>query len=163
MAKRLRPSPCIYKTWTAGKRYCRSCKSRISAAKIHLCLKQPPVCSAMQLPHQYASQLSGRWGSTSPAGKTFLFCPHTAKCVCAKVSFGESHKVVGGHPALGNWDVTSAPQMQWNDGNVWTLEVQLEEGSDVEFKVNEGGIAFSLTVIETHPLTPCFVAVCEGS
>ena len=54
-----------------------------------------------------------------------------------KVSFGESHKVVGGHPALGDWDVGSAPQMQWNDGNVWTLEVQLEEGSDVEFKVSD--------------------------
>lgn len=45
--------------------------------------------------------------------------------------------MVGGHPALGDWDVQNAPQMQWNDGNVWTLEVQLEEGSDVEFKVNK--------------------------
>lgn len=52
-----------------------------------------------------------------------------------QVSFGESHKVVGGHPSLGNWDVTNAPLMQWNDGNVWTLEVQLPEGSDIEFKV----------------------------
>lgn len=53
-----------------------------------------------------------------------------------QVSFGESHKVVGGHPSLGDWDVTNAPQMQWNDGNIWTLEVQLPEGSDIEFKVN---------------------------
>ena len=52
-----------------------------------------------------------------------------------QVSFGESHKVVGGHPSLGNWDLGSAPQMQWNDGNIWTLEVQLPEGSDIEFKV----------------------------
>ena len=52
-----------------------------------------------------------------------------------QVSFGESHKVVGGHPSLGDWDVSNAPQMQWNDGNVWTLEVQLPEGSDIEFKV----------------------------
>ena len=53
-----------------------------------------------------------------------------------QVSFGESHKVVGGHPSLGDWDVANAPQMQWNDGNVWTLEVQLPEGSDIEFKVS---------------------------
>ena len=66
------------------------------------------------------------------------------------MSFGESHKVVGGHPALGNWDVTSAPQMQWNDGNVWTLEVQLEEGSDVEFKVHEGCVAFFAIVISAN-------------
>ena len=52
-----------------------------------------------------------------------------------QVSFGESHKVVGGHPSLGDWDVSNAPQMQWNDGNVWTLEVQLPAGSDIEFKV----------------------------
>ena len=52
-----------------------------------------------------------------------------------QVSFGESHKVVGGHPCLGDWDVSNAPQMQWNDGNVWTLDVQLPEGSDIEFKV----------------------------
>ena len=52
-----------------------------------------------------------------------------------QISFGESHKVVGGHPSLGNWDVGNAPQMQWNDGNVWTLEVQLPEGSDIESKV----------------------------
>ncbi|DBA93500.1 hypothetical protein WJX82_005630 [Trebouxia sp. C0006] len=51
-----------------------------------------------------------------------------------EVSFGESHKVVGGHPCLGDWDVSNAPQMQWNDGNVWTLDVQLPEGSDIEFK-----------------------------
>lgn len=52
-----------------------------------------------------------------------------------QVSFGESHKLVGGHPALGDWDIGNAPQMQWSDGNIWTLEVQLEEGSDLEFKV----------------------------
>ena len=57
---------------------------------------------------------------------------------CEQVSFGESHKVVGGHPSLGDWDVSNAPQMQWNDGNVWTLEVQLPEGSDIEFKVIVG-------------------------
>ncbi len=64
-----------------------------------------------------------------------------SRSVCSRrsaviqVSFGETHKVVGGHPSLGDWDVGSAPQMQWNDGNVWTLEVQLPEGKDIEFKV----------------------------
>ena len=27
--------------------------------------------------------------------------------------------------------------MKWNDGNVWTLDVDLPEGSDVEFKVQQ--------------------------
>jgi len=60
-------------------------------------------------------------------------CPES---MIEQVSFGESHKVVGGHPCLGDWDVSNAPQMQWNDGNVWTLDVQLPEGSDIEFKVS---------------------------
>ena len=65
-----------------------------------------------------------------------------------QVSFGESHKVVGGHPSLGDWDVSNAPQMQWNDGNVWTLEVQLPEGSDIEFKV---------TVLKSHFSIPSLI------
>ena len=52
-----------------------------------------------------------------------------------QVGFGETHKLVGGHPALGNWDVGSAPAMNWSDGNVWTVYIQLPVGAEVEFKV----------------------------
>lgn len=68
-------------------------------------------------------------------------------CYHIQVSFGESHKVVGGHPSLGDWDVSNAPQMQWSDGNVWTLEVQLPEGSDIEFKVPVSNAHLSSSVL----------------
>ncbi|KAK9806472.1 hypothetical protein WJX73_000758 [Symbiochloris irregularis] len=51
-----------------------------------------------------------------------------------EVGFGESHKIVGGHPSLGSWDVGSAPTMNWNDGNVWTLDVDVPGGEGLEFK-----------------------------
>ena len=52
-----------------------------------------------------------------------------------QVAFGEKHKLVGGHPALGDWDVSNAPEMQWSQGDVWAIDVQLPEGAEVEFKV----------------------------
>ena len=36
---------------------------------------------------------------------------------------------------LGDWDTGSAPAMTWNDGHVWTLEVDLPQGSELQFKV----------------------------
>lgn len=80
-----------------------------------------------------------------------------------QVSFGESHKVVGGHPSLGDWDVSNAPQMQWNDGNIWTLEVQLPEGSDIEFKVTSKTHVFGRTFVyneDTATILPlCLLAL----
>ena len=65
-----------------------------------------------------------------------------------QVSFGESHKVVGGHPSLGDWDVGRAPQMKWNDGNIWTVDVELPEGSDVEFKAS---LLASISILVCSP------------
>ena len=54
----------------------------------------------------------------------------------AQIPFGEEHKIVGGHPSLGGWNVDAAPAMQWSDGDVWTLDVSLPAGTGLEFKVN---------------------------
>ena len=52
-----------------------------------------------------------------------------------QVAFGESHKIVGGHPSLGSWDVGAAPFMHWSDGNIWTLDIDVPAGQGLEFKV----------------------------
>ena len=52
-----------------------------------------------------------------------------------QVAFGESHKLVGAHPSLGGWNPDNAPAMCWNDGDVWTLDLDLPPDEDVEFKV----------------------------
>ena len=51
------------------------------------------------------------------------------------MAFGEVHKIVGGHPSLGDWDINAAPAMEWSDGDVWSLDVSVPAGSNLEFKV----------------------------
>ena len=50
------------------------------------------------------------------------------------MAFGEVHKIVGGHASLGDWNVDAAPAMQWSDGDVWSLDVTVPNGSNLEFK-----------------------------
>jgi hypothetical protein len=57
----------------------------------------------------------------------------------AQVKFGEVHKVVGNLPALGKWSLDEAPTMEWSDGHVWTLALDVPVGQPVEFKVRRGG------------------------
>ncbi|KAK9797086.1 hypothetical protein WJX73_006883 [Symbiochloris irregularis] len=46
-----------------------------------------------------------------------------------EVAFGQTIKVVGEGAALGDWDVTAGPEMQWNDGHEWEASVALPAGS----------------------------------
>jgi hypothetical protein len=40
--------------------------------------------------------------------------------------FGEEIRVIGNVAALGQWDPSAAPAMQWTDGHVWVTTVDLE-------------------------------------
>ena len=52
-----------------------------------------------------------------------------------QVEFGEEARIVGNIPELGSWDVFRAPKMRWNDGHVWSLELDLPTDGEIEFKV----------------------------
>jgi len=49
-----------------------------------------------------------------------------------KVKFGQHLRVVGSAPELGGWNPASAPELSWNDGDVWTGSVAL--AGDAAFK-----------------------------
>ena len=53
----------------------------------------------------------------------------------AQLNYGEFHKIVGGHPSLGDWNVDAAPQMAWSDGDTWSTDVHIPAGQQIEFKV----------------------------
>lgn len=53
----------------------------------------------------------------------------------AQLNYGEFHKIVGGHPSLGDWNVDAAPQMAWSDGDTWSTDVHIPVGQQIEFKV----------------------------
>lgn len=59
-------------------------------------------------------------------------------CCTMQLNFGEVHKIVGSHPALGSWDPNAAPEMHWNDGNVWTLDIDVQPNEGLDFKVCSG-------------------------
>ena len=57
----------------------------------------------------------------------------------AQLNFGEVHKIVGGHPALGGWDPSAAPEMRWTDGDVWTLDIDVQPNEGLDFKARHPG------------------------
>jgi hypothetical protein len=52
-----------------------------------------------------------------------------------QVKYGESLSVVGNLPVLGDWDVDKALQLRWHEKDVWSAELAVPVGVDVEFKV----------------------------
>ena len=73
----------------------------------------------------------------------------------SQVAFGESHKLVGGHPSLGGWDPDNAPAMCWNDGDVWTLDLDLPPEEDLEFKVEHHSASSSADLIAVGQQSRC--------
>ena len=77
-----------------------------------------------------------------------------------QVSFGQVMMLVGGHKELGNWKPENGCKMTWNDGDVWTAEVNLPSDAQLDFKVTP-----LLSKGSTHTfLTPNRVlpAVCQS-
>ncbi len=37
-----------------------------------------------------------------------------------QLGYGESLKLVGASPEFGSWNLDVAPEMTWNEGDVWT-------------------------------------------
>lgn len=58
-----------------------------------------------------------------------------------QLNYGEFHKIVGGHPSLGDWSLEAAPQMSWSEGDTWSADVQIPAGQQIDFKVCLGGVS----------------------
>ena len=52
-----------------------------------------------------------------------------------KINFGEHLKIVGSDSTLGSWCVNDAPQMEWTEGDIWSLSLELPQGFESEFKL----------------------------
>uniref|UniRef100_A0A5B7B074 CBM20 domain-containing protein n=1 Tax=Davidia involucrata TaxID=16924 RepID=A0A5B7B074_DAVIN len=48
--------------------------------------------------------------------------------------FGERFHIVGGDPMLGSWDPSSAIPLDWSDGHVWTVELDMPIEKSIHFK-----------------------------
>ena len=47
---------------------------------------------------------------------------------------GYSMFVVGNHPDLGSWNPLEAVPLAWHDGNVWSAEIGIQAGTELEYK-----------------------------
>lgn len=65
--------------------------------------------------------------------------------ICAQVEVGVQREtkpgqrvvLVGGHPALGSWDVAKAVSMSWSNGHVWKASIELPaDTTDLHYKVS---------------------------
>ncbi|KAH7553825.1 hypothetical protein ACOSP7_029304 [Xanthoceras sorbifolium] len=48
--------------------------------------------------------------------------------------FGDQFLVVGDDPMFGLWDPTSAIPLNWSDGHVWTVDLDIPVGKSIQFK-----------------------------
>ncbi|KDP46509.1 hypothetical protein JCGZ_08481 [Jatropha curcas] len=49
-------------------------------------------------------------------------------------SFGDAFLLVGDHPMLGLWNTVDAITMNWSDGNIWNVELDVPIETTVQFK-----------------------------
>jgi hypothetical protein len=47
------------------------------------------------------------------------------------VEYGQSLRIVGGSDELGGWELRGAPAMEWSDGDLWNVSLELEAGEGV--------------------------------
>ncbi len=50
------------------------------------------------------------------------------------VGLGNSVFVVGNHPDVGNWDVKQAIKLRYTAGNVWTGEIAIQSGTQLQYR-----------------------------
>ncbi|MDQ2919004.1 MAG: alpha/beta hydrolase-fold protein, partial [Verrucomicrobiota bacterium] len=50
------------------------------------------------------------------------------------VGFGKSVFVVGNHSDVGNWDVTQAVKLHYTAGNVWTGQIAIQAGTQLQYR-----------------------------
>uniref|UniRef100_A0A0D6QWY9 CBM20 domain-containing protein n=1 Tax=Araucaria cunninghamii TaxID=56994 RepID=A0A0D6QWY9_ARACU len=51
-----------------------------------------------------------------------------------KCKFGQQFSVVGDDPQFGTWEPKAAIPLEWSEGDVWTTEVDVPVGKQIEYK-----------------------------
>lgn len=87
---------------------------------------RPGQCQAVYVAEQQHSVRTRKTTWDGPTARVTFKAKRT-------LPFGQVLKLVGGHPAMGDWDCAEAPVMKWTEGDVWQLELDLPSGEH-EFK-----------------------------
>lgn len=49
-------------------------------------------------------------------------------------SFGQHFHIVGDDPMLGSWDPSNAVPLEWSEGHVWNVELEIPSGKTISYK-----------------------------
>ena len=69
----------------------------------------------------------------------------TIKCT-RHLEFGQVLKVVGDATEVGAWNLSAAPLLNWSEGDVWSVELQLPAASKLAFKVRSSSLCQSVGI-----------------
>ncbi|CAA7389891.1 unnamed protein product [Spirodela intermedia] len=118
----LRPKPVISPTL----RSFRSCYA--ASRSPSLGTDTTEVISLSPLPFSATSPLS------PPPPHDLVTAVHVKFRLRQSCEFGEQFLLVGEDTKLGSWKPGSAMPMEWSDGDVWTVEMDLPVGKEIKFK-----------------------------
>uniref|UniRef100_A0A383WKL3 CBM20 domain-containing protein n=1 Tax=Tetradesmus obliquus TaxID=3088 RepID=A0A383WKL3_TETOB len=50
------------------------------------------------------------------------------------VDYGQSIRIIGGHEAMGAWNLAKAPFLRWSEGDLWNVTLEVAAGGVIEYK-----------------------------
>ncbi|KAF6262356.1 hypothetical protein COO60DRAFT_649901 [Scenedesmus sp. NREL 46B-D3] len=50
------------------------------------------------------------------------------------VDYGQTIRIIGGHEAMGAWNLTKAPFLRWSEGDLWNVTLEVQAGGVYEYK-----------------------------
>ncbi|KAI5561251.1 hypothetical protein POPTR_016G114500v4 [Populus trichocarpa] len=107
-----------------------------------LCVKHKPICpirvsSSFSPESQVDLEAEDAQNQETNDSKTV----HVKFQLRKECSFGEQFTIVGDDPLLGLWDPESGIPLNWSDGHLWTVEMDIPVGKSIQFKFILKGIA----------------------
>eukprot|EP00252_Welwitschia_mirabilis_P016935 TRINITY_DN37692_c0_g1_i1.p1 TRINITY_DN37692_c0_g1~~TRINITY_DN37692_c0_g1_i1.p1 ORF type:complete len:222 (-),score=66.62 TRINITY_DN37692_c0_g1_i1:38-673(-) len=51
-----------------------------------------------------------------------------------RCNFGQQFSITGSHPHLGSWDPKAAIPLEWSEGDIWSVEMNIPAGKKIEYK-----------------------------
>ncbi|KAJ6750297.1 hypothetical protein OIU85_000890 [Salix viminalis] len=100
-----------------------------------LCVKHKPICpirvsSSFSPESQVDLEGEDAQNQETDESKTV----HVKFQLLKECSFGEQFTIVGDDPLLGSWDPESGIPLNWSDGHLWTVELDIPVGKSIQFK-----------------------------
>ncbi|XP_011047441.1 PREDICTED: uncharacterized protein LOC105141784 [Populus euphratica] len=107
-----------------------------------LCVKHKPICpirvsSSFSPESQVDLDAEDAQNQKTNESKTV----HVKFQLRKECSFGEQFTIVGDDPLLGLWDPESGIPLNWSDGHLWTVEMDIPVEKSIQFKFILKGIA----------------------